>query len=129
MINDGLWDAYKDFHMGITGERIARKFGITRRQADEYSYESHMKAAAAQREGRFDKEIVKVDIKRESGEVEVFEKDECVRADTTIEKLAKLKPVFKPDGILTAGNSSQLSDGASAVVVTSEEVASSRGLK
>jgi acetyl-CoA C-acetyltransferase len=129
MINDGLWDAYKDFHMGVTGERIAKKFGITRRQADEYSYESHMKAAAAQREGRFDKEIVKVEIKRESGEVDVFEEDECVRTDTTIEKLAKLKPVFKPDGILTAGNSSQLSDGASAVVVTSEEIASSRGLR
>jgi acetyl-CoA C-acetyltransferase len=129
MINDGLWDAYKDFHMGITGERIAEKFGVTRAQADEFALQSHMKAAAAQKEGRFDDEIVKVEIQRESGELVVFDHDECVRPDTTLERLAKLRPVFKPDGILTAGNSSQLSDGAAALVVSSEERASSLGLK
>jgi acetyl-CoA C-acetyltransferase len=129
MINDGLWDAYKDFHMGITGERIAEKFGVTRAQADEFALQSHMKAAAAQKEGGFDDEIVKVEIQRESGELVVFDHDECVRLDTTLERLAKLRPVFKPDGILTAGNSSQLSDGAAALVVSSEERASSLGLK
>ncbi len=129
MISDGLWDAYNDFHMGITGERIAEKFGITRAQADEFAYESHMKVAAAQKEGRFDDEIVRVEIEKESGEQVVFEEDECVRPETTLERLAKLKPVFKPDGILTAGNSSQLSDGAAALVVASEERASGMGLK
>jgi acetyl-CoA C-acetyltransferase len=123
MINDGLWDSYNEFHMGMTGERIAEKYKVTRRQADEFAYESHMKAAKAEREGRFKKEIVNVEIERESGVVENFESDECIRPDSTVQKLGKLKPVFKPDGILTAGNSSQLSDGASATVVMSEEAA------
>jgi acetyl-CoA C-acetyltransferase len=129
MINDGLWDAYNEYHMGITGEIIAEKYRITRRQADEFAYESHMKASRAMKVGRFDDEIVPVEIQRESGEVEVFKSDECVRSDTTMEKLARLKTVFKPDGILTAGNSSQLSDGAAAVVVMSEERAEEMNLK
>jgi acetyl-CoA C-acetyltransferase len=129
MISDGLWDAYKNYHMGITGEIIAKRFRITRREADEFAYESHMKAARAAREGLFRDEIVPVEIERESGAVETFEKDECVRPDTTQEKLAALKPVFKPGGILTAGNSSQLSDGASALVITSDEYAERAGLK
>ena len=121
MINDGLWDVYKDFHMGMTGEWMAEKFHVTRTMADEYAYESHMRAARARRDGSFKAEIVGVEIGRDQGERGVFESDECIREDTTVEKLAKLKPAFKPDGVLTAGNSSQLSDGASALVVTSEE--------
>jgi acetyl-CoA C-acetyltransferase len=128
MIADGLWDAYHNYHMGVTGEHVAKKYGISRRDADEYAYGSHMKAAKASEGGLFDQEIVKVKVKRE-GEVEEFSKDECIRSDTTVEKLSKLKPVFKPDGVLTAGNSSQLSDGASAVVVASEDAADRLGAK
>jgi acetyl-CoA C-acetyltransferase len=128
MIADGLWDAYHNYHMGITGELIAKRYGIGRKEADEFSMSSHLKAAKATAEGHFADEIVKVTIQKE-GEIVQFEKDEGPRADTTMEKLAKLKPVFKPDGILTAGNSSQLSDGASAAVVTSEETADRLGVK
>jgi acetyl-CoA C-acetyltransferase len=128
MIFDGLWDIYNDFHMGMTGERIAKKFGVTRRQVDEYAFESQMKAAKAQKAGRFADEIVPVDV--ENGETTIsFGSDECVRFDTTLEKLGELKPAFAPDGILTAGNSSQLSDGASALVVTSEKAAKRRRLR
>ena len=129
MIADGLWDVYHNYHMGLTGEHIAQKFHITRREADEFAYESHMKASKAARSGFFDAEKVKVKIEHEGGEVTEFSEDECIRADTTIEKLGKLKPAFKPDGVLTAGNSSQLSDGASAVVVTSEVAAERLGVK
>lgn len=128
MIIDGLWDVYNEFHMGMTGERIAKKFGVTRRQADEYAFESHMKAAKAQKAGRFAEEIVPVGVETE-GQRTTFASDECIRFDTNMEKLAKLKPAFAPDGILTAGNSSQLSDGASALVVTSERAAKRRKLK
>ncbi|MDE1852934.1 MAG: acetyl-CoA C-acetyltransferase [Thaumarchaeota archaeon] len=129
MIADGLWDAYHNYHMGLTGEHVAKKFGIGRKEADEFAYASHMKAAKASDAGDFDAEIVKVKIKREGGELVEYSKDECVRADTTIEKLAKLKPVFKPDGVLTAGNSSQLSDGASALVIASEKAADRLGVR
>jgi acetyl-CoA C-acetyltransferase len=129
MIVDGLWDAYHNYHMGITGELVAKKYGIDRREADEFAYWSHMKASKATKDGLFTPEKVKVKIEREGGEVEEFLDDECVRSDTTIEKLAKLKPVFKPDGILTAGNSSQLSDGASALVIGSELAADRMGVK
>jgi acetyl-CoA C-acetyltransferase len=129
MIADGLWDAYHDYHMGITGELIAQKFSIGRREADEFAYESHMKASKASKSGLFDAEKVRVKIEHEDGAITIFSDDECIRADTTMEKLARLKPVFKPDGVLTAGNSSQLSDGASAVVVTSEEGAKRLGAK
>ncbi len=127
MINDGLWDAYNEFHMGMTGERIAEKFGVTRGEADEFAYDSNMKAAAAIR-GSFDEEIVPVKVQREPGDVDEFKTDECVRPDTTLEKLASLRPVFKSNGILTAGNSSQLSDGAAALVVASSEKAASLGV-
>jgi len=122
MIVDGLWDAYEDFHMGVTGEFVAKKFRIGRREADEFAYESHMRAAKAARGGRFDDEIVDIEVERE-GKEERFGRDECVRPGTTMEKLPALKPVFKKGGVLTAGNSSQLSDGAAALVVASEEVA------
>lgn len=128
MILDGLWDVYNEFHMGMTGERIAKKFGVTRRQADEYAFESHMKAAKAQKAGRFEEEIAPVEFERD-GQKATFGSDECIRFDTNLEKLAKLKPAFAPEGILTAGNSSQLSDGASALVVTSEKAARKGKLK
>ncbi len=129
MINDGLWEAYNNYHMGVTGEIIAKKYKISRRDADEFAFESHMRAVAAQNEGKFNDELVPVEIERETGLVDIFKKDECVRPDTTVAKLSKLKPVFKPGGILTAGNSSQLSDGASALVVSSEERAEQLGIK
>ncbi|MDG6901738.1 MAG: acetyl-CoA C-acetyltransferase [Nitrososphaerota archaeon] len=129
MIVDGLWDAYEDFHMGVTGELVARRFGITRREADEFAFESHMRAARAAKAGRFGGETVRVEIEREGGKVDLFGKDECVRPDTTIEKLSALKPVFRKGGILTAGNSSQLSDGAAALVVASEDAAKRLGVK
>jgi len=129
MIADGLWDAYHNYHMGITGEHIAQKFGIGRKEADQFAYESHMRAAKAIRAGNFDAEKVKVKIEHEGGVVTEFSEDECVRADTTLEKLGKLRPAFKPDGVLTAGNSSQLSDGASALVVASELAAERLGVR
>ena len=128
MIVDGLWDVYNEFHMGMTGERIAKKYGVTRRHADEYAFESQMKAANAQKAGRFAEEIVPLEVEG-GAETTRFTSDECIRSDTTLEKLAKLKPAFATDGILTAGNSSQLSDGASALIVTSEEAAKRRRLK
>ncbi len=129
MTSDGLWDAYHDFHMGVTGELVAKRFHIGRREADEFACSSHAKAAKASSGGDFDEEIVPVEIGRPDGSVSKFTKDECIRPDTTTEGLAALKPVFKPDGILTAGNSSQLSDGASALVVASQEAADRLGAK
>jgi acetyl-CoA C-acetyltransferase len=129
MIVDGLWDAFRNYHMGVTGELVAKKFHIGRKEADEFAYSSHMKAFKASEGGLFEDEIVKVRIEREGGELVEFSKDECIRGDTTMEKLARLKPVFKPGGILTAGNSSQLSDGASALVVSSQEAADRLGVK
>jgi acetyl-CoA C-acetyltransferase len=129
MICDGLWEMFEDYHVGVTGELIAEKFGITREQADEFAYQSDMKANRASTSGDFDAEIVPVEVEQESGSTVRFDKDECIRPDTTIEKLAKLKPVFKPNGLLTAGNSSQLSDGSAALVVASEEAAERLGMK
>ena len=129
MILDGLWDAYHNYHMGITGENIARRFKIGRREADEFSYVSHQKASKASEQGLFDPETVRVKIQKEGGDIVEFAKDECIRKETTVEVLGKLKPVFKPGGVLTAGNSSQLSDGASALVVASEEAARRLGAR
>ena len=128
MIVDGLWDVYNEFHMGVTGERVAKRHGVTRQMADEYAYESHMKAAKAQRAGRFRDEIVPFEVERDGGKAEVSQ-DECIRGDTTIGGLSRLEPAFAPNGVLTAGNSSQLSDGASALVVASETEVSKRGLE
>ncbi len=128
MVHDGLWDIFNDQHMGFTGEIVAERFNVTREDADLLSVESHVKANKAQVEGKFDKEIVPITIKNKKGDI-IFDKDEGIRADTTLETLAKLKPVFKKDGIVTAGNSSQLSDGASACVITSRDWAEEHGLK
>ncbi len=128
MVNDGLWDVFNDMHMGITAEIVAERFNVTREQADLLSYQSHIKAQKAQAGGRFDKEIVPVVLKGKKGDT-VFDKDEGIRPDTTLEALAKLSPSFKKDGMVTAGNASQLSDGAAALVVCSREFAESRGIK
>lgn len=113
MLFDGLWEIYNDYHIAMTGERVADKYGVTRKEADMYGFESHRRAAAAARSGSFRDEILPVDVAGVA-----FDKDECVRENTTLEKMSKLRPVFKKDGILTAGNSSQLSDGAAALVIT-----------
>ena len=123
MINDGLWDVYNDFHMAMTGERVAAKYGITRREADEFSLLSNQRAFAAAEEGRFRGEILPVGVQGT-----FVDRDECVRGDTTLEKLAALAPVFKEDGILTAGNCSKLSDGAAAAVVMSAKKARELGI-
>ncbi|MGI0090327.1 MAG: thiolase family protein [Nitrososphaerales archaeon] len=126
MLLDGLWEVYNDYHMGVTGEVVAKKHGVTRDEADRFALDSYRKASRAISDGSFKQEIVPVEVKLPSGLVGKFEVDECVRSDATLDGLKALKPVFKPTGILTAGNSSQLSDGAAAVVVTSEAKARSR---
>lgn len=128
MVYDGLWDIFNDQHMGFTGEIVADKYGISREQADQLSYESHMKAAKAIKSGAFKDEILPVNIKQKKQEI-VFDTDEGVREDTTFEILSKLRPAFKENGKVTAGNSSQLSDGASALVVASASFAKEHGLK
>ena len=129
MVNDGLWDVYNNYHMGMTGENVAEKYGITREQQDEYALNSHHKAAAAWKECRFKSQIVPVELpaKKKSEAPIVFDKDESVREDTTIEALRALKPAFKKDGTVTAGNAPGVNDGAAAVVVTSYKRAKQLG--
>jgi acetyl-CoA C-acetyltransferase len=129
MVYDGLWDVYNNFHMGMTGEIVAEKYNVTREDSDELSFQSHQKAAVAIREGKFKDEIIPVEIPQRKGDPISFDTDEGVREDTSLEKLAKLKPVFKQDGLVTAGNASQISDGAAAVVVASREKADELGAK
>ena len=121
MVHDGLWDIYNDYHMGITGENVAEKYGITREEQDEFAVNSHRKAIAAWKECRFKAEIVPVEIpaKKKGAAPIVFEKDESPREDTTVESLRALKPAFKKDGTVTAGNAPGVNDGAAGVVVTS----------
>jgi acetyl-CoA C-acetyltransferase len=129
MVHDGLWDIYNDYHMGITGENVAEKYGITREEQDEFAVNSHRKAVAAMKECRFKSQIVPVEIPaKKKGEAPVlFEKDESPREDTTIEVLRALKPAFKKDGTVTAGNAPGVNDGAAAVVVTSAKQAKDLG--
>jgi acetyl-CoA C-acetyltransferase len=129
MIYDGLWDVYNDFHMGNTGEIIAEKYNVTREDADKFALRSHQKAMEAIKTGEFKEEIVPVEIPQRKGEPILFDTDEGVREDTSLEKLAKLKPVFRKDGLVTAGNASQISDGGAAVIVTSREKAEKLGCK
>jgi acetyl-CoA C-acetyltransferase len=124
MITDGLWDIYEDFHMGFTGELVAEKYNITRQQQDQFAFESHQKAVAATKECRFESQILPIDIPQRKGDPIVMKKDESPREDTSVEKLAKLRPVFKKDGTVTAGNAPGTNDGAAALVVASEEWAS-----
>ena len=128
MVFDGLWDIFNNKHMGFTGEIVADRFNVSREDADQLSYESHIKAAKATKSGAFKDEILPVKIKQKKEEI-IFDKDEGIREDTTMEVLSKLKPAFKEDGKVTAGNSSQISDGASALVVASASFAKEHGLK
>jgi acetyl-CoA C-acetyltransferase len=129
MVHDGLWDIYNDYHMGITGENVAEKYGVTRQEQDEFAVNSHRKALAAMKECRFKSQIVPVEIpaKRKGDAPLLFEKDESPREDTTIEVLRSLKPAFKKDGTVTAGNAPGVNDGAAAVVVTSAHQAKELG--
>ncbi|MDD3643083.1 MAG: acetyl-CoA C-acetyltransferase [Candidatus Krumholzibacteria bacterium] len=129
MVYDGLWDAFNDFHMGNTGEITAERCKISREEMDEYAYNSHRKAAEAIASGAFKDEIVPVEIPQRKGAPVVIDTDEGVRADASIESMAKLKPVFKKDGVVTAGNASQISDGAAAMVLMSGEKAKKLGIK
>ncbi len=131
MVNDGLWDVYNDFHMGQTAELVAEKYGITRDQQDCFALLSHQKAAAAWREGRFAAEVVPVEIpaKKKSTEPKLFERDESIREDASIESLRALKPAFKKDGTVTAGNAPGVNDAAAAVVVMSAAKAKALGLQ
>jgi len=119
MINDGLWCAFENYHMGCTGEVVAEEYSISRSQQDEFAVNSHRKAAAAIKAGNFKDEIVPVEIPQKKGAALIFDTDETVREDTTVEVLGKLKPAFKSEGTVTAGNAPSVNDGASAVVVTS----------
>ena len=127
MIADGLWDVYEDYHMGITAELVAEKYKISREEQDQFAFESHQKAVAATKECRFESQILPVEIPQKKGEAVVFKKDESPREDTSVEKLAKLRPAFKKDGTVTAGNAPGTNDGAAALVVTSEEWAAKNG--
>jgi acetyl-CoA C-acetyltransferase len=121
MVHDGLWDIFNDYHMGITGENVAEKYGITREEQDDFAVNSHRKAVAAIKECRFKAQIVPVEIpaKKKGAPPTIFDKDESPREDTTIEILRALKPAFKKDGTVTAGNAPGVNDGAAALVVTS----------
>jgi len=129
MVYDGLWDKFNDFHMGLTGEIVAEKWGVSREEADTLALESHHKAAKAQEEGRFKDQMVPIEIPQRKGDPIIFDHDEGVRKDSSMEALARLKPVFKKDGLVTAGNASQISDGASATVVMSKEKADEHGVE
>lgn len=129
MINDGLWDSFENFHMGMTGEIIAEKYEISREQMDEFSYNSHMRAAKATEEGLFKDEIMPIEVPQRKGEPIIFDKDEGIRKSTTPETLAGLRTAFKKDGMLTPGNCSQLSDGGSAAVLMDADKAQERGLE
>jgi acetyl-CoA C-acetyltransferase len=131
MVHDGLWDIYNDYHMGITGENVADKYGITREEQDEFALNSHRKALAAIKECRFKSQVVPVEIpaKKKGAPPTIFDKDESPREDTTIEVLRSLKPAFKKDGTVTAGNAPGVNDGAAAVVVTSAKRAQQLGAK
>ena len=127
MVNDALRDAFNDYHMGITAENVCEKYGITREELDEFAANSQQKCEKARAEGKFKDEIVPVEVKKKK-ETIVFDTDEGPRAGTTAEGLARLRPAFKKDGIVTAGNSSGINDGAAAVIVMSEEKAKELGV-
>jgi acetyl-CoA C-acetyltransferase len=131
MINDGLWEAYRGFHMGVGAEMIAAKYGITREEQDAFAAQSHLRAAQATSAGFFRDEILPVEIPaaKKGAAPRIFDADESVRPETSAEILAGLKPAFQKDGSVTAGNSPGVSDGAAALVVTSEERAQALGLK
>jgi acetyl-CoA C-acetyltransferase len=128
MIVDGLWDAYNNYHMGTTAENVAKQFGISRREQDEFAAESQQKAEAAQKAGLFKTEIAPIEIVSKKGTI-VFDSDEYIRYGTTVDALGELKPAFSKDGTVTAGNASGINDGAAAVMVMSQRRADELGLK
>lgn len=127
MITDGLWDAYENFHMGMTGELVAEKYNISRQEQDQFAVDSHKKAVHAIKSCFFGEQILPIEIPQKKGDPIVVKKDESPREDTTLEALAKLKPAFKKDGTVTAGNAPGTNDGAAALVVTSERNAQRMG--
>lgn len=129
MVNDGLWDAFNGYHMGITAENVAEQWGITREELDEFSVISQNRAEEAIKAGKFKDEIVPVEIPQRKGEPIIFDTDEFPKFGTTIEKVAKLKGAFKKDGIVTAANASGINDAGAAVVVMSKEKADELGIK
>ena len=129
MIKDGLWDAFNDYHMGITAENIAEQWNLTREEQDEFAAASQQKAEKAIKEGRFEDEIVPVEIPQRKGDPVVFDEDEHPRPGTTADKLSNLRAAFKKDGTVTAGNSSGINDGASATVIMSKEKAEELGVE
>lgn len=128
MISDGLWDAFNDYHMGITAENLVEKYGISREQQDAFAAQSQRKAVAAIDAGRFKDEITPIVMPQKKGDPKVFDRDEQPRPDTTADSLAKLRPAFKKDGSVTAGNASSLNDGAAAVLLMSAGKANALGL-
>jgi acetyl-CoA C-acetyltransferase len=128
MVGDGLWDVYNDFHMGITGEKAAEKHGISRSQQDEFAAESHRKAAEATKDGRFDAEKLTVMVPQRKKDPIAFTTDETIREGMTAESIGGMRPAFKKDGTVTAANASAINDGASALVVMSEEKANELGV-
>jgi acetyl-CoA C-acetyltransferase len=129
MIHDGLWDKYEDFHMGMTGELVAEKYGITRDEQDRFSLESHQKAVRARRSCFFEGQILPIEVPQKKGPPLVVRYDESPREDTSLEALGKLQPAFKKDGTVTAGNAPGTNDGAAAVIVSSERHAQVLGKK
>jgi len=129
MIYDGLWDAYNDIHMGNTGEITSERYNVPREEMDEYAYNSHRKAAEAAATGLFKEEMLNIEVPQRRGDPLVIDTDEGVRTDSSPEAMAKLKPVFKKDGVITAGNASQLSDGAAAMVLMTDDKAAELGVK
>ncbi|HTO46416.1 MAG TPA: acetyl-CoA C-acetyltransferase, partial [Burkholderiales bacterium] len=129
MILDGLWDVYNQYHMGVTAENVAKKFGVTREEQDAFAAASQQKAEAAQKAGRFKDEIIPLEIAQRKGPATVFDTDEYPKAGTTAEKLAGLKPAFDKAGTVTAGNASGINDGAAAVIMMSAKKAQELGLK
>jgi len=129
MIHDGLWDAFEDYHMGCTGEVVAERYVVSRAEQDAYSLNSHRKAMAASKAGKFKDEILPIEIPQKKGASIVFAADETIREETTLEALGKLKPAFKEGGTVTAGNAPGVNDGASALVVTSIDRARSLGVE
>ncbi|GAA0114614.1 acetyl-CoA C-acetyltransferase [Clostridium senegalense] len=129
MIKDGLWEAFNNYHMGITAENVAEKYGITREMQDEFALNSQLKAERAIKEGRFKDEIVPVEVPQRKKDPIIFDTDEFPKFNMTIEKLAKLKPAFKKDGTVTAGNASGINDGSAMLIVMSKEKADELGVK
>ena len=127
MIHDGLWDSYEDFHMGMTGELVAEKYGITREEQDRFAVDSHQKAMRARKSCFFEAQILPVEVPQKKGDPIVIKYDESPREDTSMEALARLKPAFKKDGSVTAGNAPGTNDGAAALIVTSERNAQRLG--